>query len=40
VYSLRDQGVLRGIKIGRSLRFSPSDVAAVLEQGHDEEWPP
>lgn len=38
VYALRDAGLI-GYKIGRSLRFAPSDVLRFLEEGRDRAWP-
>jgi excisionase family DNA binding protein len=33
VYALHDSGDLRAVRIGRSLRFSPVDVASLLLRG-------
>jgi excisionase family DNA binding protein len=35
VYAIRDQGLIHAIKIGRSLRFAPSDLMDLLEAGRD-----
>ena len=35
VYAIRESGSLTGYKVGRSLRFAPSEVIRLLEDGRD-----